>query len=120
MVPPSRFRGRSYLHKWPSTRAVAQVRAKIRELTHRRSSQLAAVVADLNRVLRGWGRHFRYSNSSRKFAAIDGHVQRRMAKLASVKQDVRGLRLTTRFDYAWRTSLGIHRLAETVHWWRPV
>jgi group II intron reverse transcriptase/maturase len=121
MVPSSEYQGRYYLHKWPSAQAMATIRAKIADLTHRRwaNRPLTDVVGDLNRVLRGWGGYFRYGNSSRKFAAIDAHVQRKLAKLASVKHGIRGRRLTTRYDYNWMTSLGVHRLVGTVKWWRP-
>ena len=89
---PSKWGGRRYLSKWPSTRAMASVRAKVRERTDRRfaSRDLHDVVADLNPVLRGWGDYFRYGNSNRKFAAIDSYVHWRMSKLASVKYATRG------------------------------
>jgi hypothetical protein len=52
-----RWRGRYYLHRWPSDRAMRQVRAKVREATSRRDVGRAVewVVEDLNPVLRGWG-----------------------------------------------------------------
>ncbi|MEZ5378283.1 MAG: group II intron reverse transcriptase/maturase [Acidimicrobiales bacterium] len=54
---PSKWGDRRYLSKWPSARAMASVRAKVRERTDRRfaSRDLQHVVADLNPVLRGWG-----------------------------------------------------------------
>ena len=69
-----RWRGRYYLHRWPSDRAMRQVRAKVREATSRRDVGRAVewVVADLNHVLRGWGAYFRYGNSARKFAQLAG------------------------------------------------
>lgn len=117
----TRHRGRYYLYKWPSTRAMASIRAKIREHTDRRSAsrELGTVVADLNRVLRGWGTYFRHGNSGRKFVAIDSFVHERMAKLASVKYATRGRRLASRFNYAWMTRTGIYRLTGTVKWWNP-
>jgi RNA-directed DNA polymerase len=53
-----RWRGRYYLQRWPSDRAMRQVRAKVREATSRRDVGRAVewVVADLNHVLRGWAR----------------------------------------------------------------
>ncbi|MFL6218873.1 MAG: group II intron reverse transcriptase/maturase [Actinomycetes bacterium] len=73
-VEPWRWRGRWYLQRWPSDRAMAQVRARIKEATSRRfvGYSIAWVVAALNRVLRGWGAYFRSGNSARKFAQIDG------------------------------------------------
>jgi RNA-directed DNA polymerase len=121
MVESAKYRGRYYLHKWPSTRAMASIRAKVRAYTDRRwaSRELTDVVADLNAVLRGWGAYFRHGNSGRKFVAVDSHVHERMARLARVKYHLGGIRLASRFNYAWMTSLGIYRLTGTVRWWRP-
>lgn len=118
---PSRFGGRRYLSKWPSERAMASVRAKVRERTDRRfaSRELHRVVADLNPVLRGWGAYFRQGNSNRKFAAIDSYVHWRMSKLASVKFATRGRLRVRRFNYGWLTGLGIYRLTGTVRYWKP-
>lgn len=122
MVESSKYRGRYYLHKWPSARAMASIRAKVRDRTHRRwaSRELTAVAGDLNAVLRGWGAYFRHGNSARKFVAVDSYVHERMARLARVKYHLGGIRLASRFNYAWMTSLGIYRLMGTVQWWRPV
>jgi group II intron reverse transcriptase/maturase len=56
-----RRRGCYYLQRWPSGRAMAAVRAKIREATDRRyvGHPIEWVVGNLNRVLRGWGAYFR-------------------------------------------------------------
>jgi group II intron reverse transcriptase/maturase len=116
---PSKFGDRRYLSKWPSTRAMASVRAKVRERTDRRSASrdLHTVVADLNPVLRGWGAYFRYGNSNRKFAAIDSYVHERMAKLASVKYATRYRLTASRFNYGWLTGLGVYRLTGSVRRW---
>ena len=112
-------KGRYYLQKWPSPRAMASIRAKIRDRTPRgyAGRELAAVVEELNPVLRGWGAYYRYGNSSRKFSAVDGYVHERLAKLASVKHGISGRNWTTRFTYEWLTTLGIYRLTGTVRHW---
>jgi RNA-directed DNA polymerase len=109
-------RGRWYLQKWPSPRAMASIRGKIRERTDRRLARLPleTVVENLNPVLRGWGSYFRYGNSAAKFDAIDTYVNQRLAILASTKHGLRGWNWTTRFDHGWVTSLGVHRLGGTV------
>lgn len=119
MKESAKRRGRFYLQKWPSQRAMRSIRAKVREGTARRYAHLplATVVERLNPVLRGWGTYFRHGNSSRKFAAIDSFVNQRLAMLASVKHGLRGWGWTTRFDYAWANGLGIHRLQGTVRYW---
>jgi RNA-directed DNA polymerase len=108
--------GRWYLQKWPSRRAMASIRGKIRARTERRYARLPLewAVEDLNRVLRGWGNYFRYGNSARKFAQIDCYVNERLAILASAKHGLQGRNWVTRFNYEWSTRLGIHRLTGTV------
>ena len=118
MMRSWRFPDRYYLHKWPSDRAMASIRAKVKERTPRRyaSIDLRYVVENLNPVLRGWGAYFRVGNSSRKFATIDSYVHERLAMLASVKRGLTGRRWTSRFTYRWFTSLGVHRLSGTVRY----
>jgi RNA-directed DNA polymerase len=108
--------GRWYLQKWPTPRAMASIRAKIRERTPRTIAHLPLerAVENLNPVLRGWGAYFRNGNSARKFAAIDAYVNQRMAILASTKHGLRGWNWTTRFTHGWVTSLGVYRLTGTV------
>jgi group II intron maturase/reverse transcriptase-like protein len=108
--------GRWYLQKWPSRRAMASIRGKIRARTERRYARLPLewAVEDLNRVLRGWGNYFRYGNSARKFAQIDSYVNERLAILASAKHGLQGRNWVSRFNYEWSTRLGIYRLTGTV------
>lgn len=112
-------RGRYYLNKWPSARAMASIRAKIRDRTNRRhaSRDLRYVVSDLNPVLRGWGAYFRVGNSSKKFVAVDSYVNERLARLTSVKHGMSGRNWVTRFNYQWASQLGIYRLGGTVRHW---
>jgi RNA-directed DNA polymerase len=109
-------RGRWYLQQWPTPRAMASIRGKIRERTDRSYARLPleAVVENLNPVLRGWGAYFRYGNSAAKFDQIDAYVHQRLAMLASTKHGLRGWNWTTRFTHGWVTSLGVHRLGGTV------
>ena len=111
-----RFRGRYYLQRWPSDRAMAAVRAKIREATDRRfvGYPVDWVVLRLNRVLRGWGGYFRHGNSARKFAQIDSYVHQRLAIFASVKHGLHGRNWQRRFTWAWLKALGVHRLSGRV------
>ena len=108
--------GRYFLNKWPSARAMASIRGKVRERTDRRyaSLDLGVVVGDLNPVLRGWGNYFRHGNSTGKFHAVDMYVAQRMARLASIKHGLRGINWTQRFNYDWFQTLGVHRLTGTV------
>ncbi len=105
-----------YLQKWPSDRAMASIRANVKEKTDRRyvGLSLDTVVDGLNPILRGWSQYFRYGNSSKKFNTINSYVHERMAILASNKYGLHGRNWDTRFNYQWITNLGIYRLTGTV------
>jgi reverse transcriptase-like protein/group II intron maturase len=105
-----------YLQKWPSRRAMASIRGKIRDRTDRRYAGLPLeyAVENVNRVVRGWGNYFRYGNSAAKFAQIDSYVNERLAILASNKHGLSGRNWVTRFNYEWVTELGVYRLTGTV------
>ena len=109
-------RGHWYLHKWPSRRAMASIKAKIRDRTDRRFARLPLeyAVENVNHVVRGWGNYFRYGNSADKFGEIDGYVRERLAILASAKHGLQGRNWVSRFDYEWTTKLGVYRLSGTV------
>jgi RNA-directed DNA polymerase len=112
-----RRRGRYYLQRWPATRAMNAIRAKIREATDRRyvGYSLAWIVGNLNRVLRGWGAYFRHGNSARKCADIDSYVHERLAIFASTKHGLRYHRnWTRRFSWAWVRGLGVYQLSGRV------
>jgi group II intron reverse transcriptase/maturase len=105
-----------YLQKWPSRRAMASIRGKIRHGTARNLAHrpLEQTVENLNRVLRGWGNYFRYGNSADKFDQIDAYVNQRLAIMASTRYGLHGWNWTTRFTHDWVTSLGVHRFSGTI------
>jgi RNA-directed DNA polymerase len=109
-------RGRWYLQKWPSQRAMASIRGKIRDRTDRRYARLPLedAVENVNHVVRGWGNYFRHGNSAQKFSAIDSYVNERLAILASAKHGLQGRNWVTRFGYEWCTKLGVYRLTGRV------
>jgi len=118
MVKSWKRPGRYWLHKWPSPRAMASIRSKVRALTapSRVGLDLRVVVEDLNPVLRGWSAYFRQGNSSAKFGAIDHYVHERVAILASRKRSLRGRNWTDRYTWDWLGNLGIYRLTGTVRY----
>ena len=60
--------GQHAVYTWPSKKALAAVKAKVRALTRAGSNQpLAGLLGHLNRVLRGWTNYFRYGVSKRTF-----------------------------------------------------
>ena len=102
-----------YLQKWPSPRAMASIRGKIRDRTDRRYARLPLeyAVENVNHVVRGWGNYFRYGNSAEKFDAIDSYVNERLAILASAKHGLQGRNWVSRFNHDWGTQLGVYRLS---------
>lgn len=115
-VESRKWRGRFYLQRWPSPRAMASVRGKVRDLTDRSHVgwPIEAVVWKLNQVLRGWANFFRHGNSGEMFGAIDSYVHLRLALFASKKHGISGSNWARRFDGAWLLSLGVYRLRPTV------
>ena len=81
----SHFKGRNYLFRWPSRRAMKSVRTKLHDLTSRRRwaglRDIREVIAEINPILRGWGNYFRTGNASGKFQAVDRYVRERLLRL---------------------------------------
>ena len=113
-----KWRGKWYLQRWPSARAMSSIRAKIRALTSRRFTGLAlsVVVERLNPVLRGWGNYFRQGNSARKFHQVDAYVHERLAILTANKRQRSGRRWTAEYDWTWFQRLGVHTLSGSVRY----
>jgi len=118
----SHFKRREYLLRWPASRAMNRIRARVRELTQRRRwarvKDIRQVVEILNPVLRGWGNYFRTGNASWKFQQVDRYVNQRLVRLL---RHVRGWR---RRPFALRdwpparftSEFGLHRLVGTIRY----
>jgi group II intron reverse transcriptase/maturase len=108
-----------FLQRWPSQRAMRQVRTRIRALTPRGRchEDLRTVIADLNPVLRGWGQYFRTGNAATRFIQLDQYVEDRLRGLRLKRH---GSRLTAGRAQAWRRpffeALGLCRLRGTVQY----
>jgi RNA-directed DNA polymerase len=64
--------GRTATYTYPSKKALASIKGKVRKLTRRASHRtLAALLRRLNPVLRGWCNYFRHGVSSRAFGYVD-------------------------------------------------
>ena len=92
----SHFKGKLYLFRWPSPRAMTAIRSRIHELTEPRRwagmRDIREVIGQLNPVLRGWGAYFRTGNASGKFNAIDSYVRERLLRLLMRRSGQRGWR----------------------------
>jgi RNA-directed DNA polymerase len=108
-----------YLQRWPSSRAMARVRTRVRALTPRSRchEDMRRVIADVNPVLRGWGQYFRTGNAATKFIHIDRYVEDRLHTLLVQRG---GSRLRAGRVDIWRRpffeALGLYRLRGTIQY----
>ena len=95
-----------------------RVRDRIKGITaprHRLPEAIEPIVAEVNRVVRGWGVYFRVGNSTRKFRAIDRYVRERLVSFL-VNKARRGERARKRDTWTLLEKLGVYRLQGTVRW----
>ena len=72
-------RGKMNCYKWPSPKAVTQIKEKVRQTIGKRGHwDIDEAIRQVNPVLRGWGNYFRYGNSFRQFDKIDRYVHWRL------------------------------------------
>jgi hypothetical protein len=108
-----------FLQRWPSRRAMARVRARVRELTPRRRchEDLRMVIAGVNQVLRGWGAYFRTGNAAVKFVQIDRYAVERLTRLRIKRA---GAQLRAGQVATWHRpffeALGLCRLGGTIQY----
>ena len=108
-----------YLHRWPSSRAMTRVRARVRALTPRQRCHLdlRLVIADVNRVIRGWAQYFRTGNAAVKFTQIDQYVEARLRGLRRKRANGRVPSARIGFgDRAFFEALGLYRLRGTIQY----
>jgi hypothetical protein len=107
-----------FLHRWPSARAMTRVRARVRDLTRSRCHEdLRRVIADVNRVLRGWAQYFRTGNAATKFHHLDVYVADRLHALRRARAGSRG-RIPRGLDVRrpFFEALGLIRLRGTIQY----
>jgi len=112
MAMSRRYKGRWYLYRWPSRKAMTKVRERIREITSCQHSgmKLCDVIAVLNPVLRGWGEYFRNGNAAHKFLVLDAYVRQRLVIFSNRVRHRNHPTRTNEFDYRWYAKLGVFRL----------
>jgi hypothetical protein len=113
-----KWKGRWYLQRWPSARAMNTIRAKVKFGTRRQlvGADLQTVVEHLNPVLRGWGNYFRHGNSAKKFQQVDSYVHERLAILTSDKHGRQGRNWVSHYNGDWFRRLDVHTLSGTVRY----
>ena len=110
----------SFLQRWPSSRAMKRIRARVHELTDRSTygqKDVREVIARLNPVLRGWGNYFRSGNADVKFNQVDHYVHRRVVGWMQKRGGQR--RAQVRFDdwsFERLFAMGLHQLRTSVRY----
>ncbi|MEV6816967.1 group II intron reverse transcriptase/maturase [Micromonospora sp. NPDC051296] len=70
---------RRYVYVWPSKKALATAKAKVRTITSQGTNKpLADLLRQLNPVLRGWSNYFRHGNSKATFSYLHQFTWRRI------------------------------------------
>ena len=121
MVMSWRWR-RRFCQRWPSARAMAAIRQRIKAITDPRSKlklPIVDLVSELNPVLRGWGQYFCTGNSARKFSHIDAYTHERLALFNSKKHGHAGRRWVTVHTTEWFHSLRVHELSGSIRYPAP-
>lgn len=108
-----RWPGHWYLYRGPSQKAMQAIRRRIKGLLSPGylGVTVAALVARLTAVLRGWAEYFRHGNSGRAFAQIDSYVHERLALFASKRRTQRGRGWKRRYPLAWLRERGVFCLS---------
>jgi RNA-directed DNA polymerase len=108
-------KGRYFCARWPSTRAVAAAKERIRYHTDRRLLFLPVsdVVGNLNRFLVGWRNYYRWGNSTQVFHDLDCFVADRVLRFTAKKHGRRGRRHWGEF-LDRNNYFGLHRMVGSV------
>jgi RNA-directed DNA polymerase len=95
------------VYTYPSKKALASIIGRVRTLTRRTSHPtLAAMLRQLNPVLRGWCTYFRHGVSKRTFAYLDQYTWHRVVAW------IRKRHPRTKWDLLWRRYLPNRRPVE--------
>jgi RNA-directed DNA polymerase len=99
---------RRYVYTYPSRKALAAVKAKVRAITGQTTNQsLTVVLHRLNWVLRGWANYFRHGASAKTFAYLDAFCWRRVMRWLCRKHPRTGWRtICRRWLPGWRPTEG--------------
>ena len=109
--------------RWPRPKSLKKLRERIRAKTSRLEGRsLKAIVADVNRTLRGWYGYFQQSKAN-TFSSVDGYVRRRLRSLLQWRRDGRGKGIGAahqRWPNQWFAHRGLLSLAAEHEWTRTI
>ena len=107
-----------FVQRWPSPRAMQQVRRRVHELTDTRRAgrDIKELITDLNPVLRGWGSYFRTGNSDAKFNQLDDYVHWRLRHWLWRRGGQRTRFWPSKWPQERLYGMGLHQLRTTVEY----
>lgn len=109
--------------RWPRKKSLKKLRETIRKKTPRLAGRsLKAIIADVNRSLRGWYGYFQHSKAN-TFAEVDGYVRRRLRSLLEKRRGRprQGLGAAhQRWPNAWFAHRGLLSLTAEHEWTRTI
>jgi RNA-directed DNA polymerase len=109
--------------KWPRKKSLMKLKDRLRAKTSRLDGRsLSAIVADVNRSLRGWYGYFQHSKGN-VFAPVDGYVRRRLRSLLQWRLDGVGKGIGAahqRWPNEWFARRGLLSLAAEHEWTRTI
>jgi len=110
-------------HRWPRKKSLGKLKERVRAKTSRVDGRsLSAIVADVNRTLRGWYGYFQHSKAN-TFTAVDGYVRRRLRSLLEKRRGRtrQGLgSAQARWPNEWFARRGLLSLAAEHEWTRTI
>jgi len=93
------FQGQEH---WPRKKSVQKLKDTLRAKTRRTSGHsLAAIIADVNRTLRGWFQYFQHTSRSSAFQSLDSWLRMRLRSLLRRRQGGRGVARDQRASHTW-------------------
>jgi RNA-directed DNA polymerase len=109
--------------RWPRSQSLQKLKDRVREQTSRLEGRnLQAILADLNRTLRGWYGYYQHSKAN-TFRSVDGYVRRRLRSLLQWRRDGRGKGIGAahhRWPNEWFAHRGLLSLAAEHEWTRTI
>ena len=109
--------------RWPREKSLKKLKERVRAKTLRTDGRsLRAIVADVNRTVRGWYGYFQHSKSN-VFATVDGYVRRRLRSLLEKRRGHARQGMGTahqRWPNAWFARRGLLSLAAEHEWTRTI
>lgn len=124
----SHYKGKTYLFRWPRTKAMTSLRERIRWTANwrrwTRMRDIREVIEELNPLLRGWCNYFRTGNASRHFNTVDNYVTQCLHRLLRRRRCHQGKGRNRRPVLWWRDwpherfvrDFGLHQLLGTIRY----